>query len=151
MQPRAILPLLMTRIKKDNILYAACTKYDKNSKRRKRIYMHRFIVPGHPQVDHIDGNGLNNARSNLRGCSNAENIRNRLAQKNNKSGVRGVYWHTQRHRWVAAIRHQGKVISLGTHANIADAQSAYMTKAAEIWGAEDLSRLNKAMIAKEQS
>lgn len=128
-------------VKKDNVLYAVCNKYEKQTKTNRRVYMHRLLVPGHPQVDHIDGNGLNNSRANLRGCQNAENIRNRVVQKNSRSGVRGVYWHKQRGKWCAAIRHQRKQISLGLHDSIESARAAYLAKAKELWGADDLARL----------
>jgi len=52
-------------------------------------------------VDHIDGNGLNNTRGNLRTCSVSESNRNRRIQVNNSSGAKGV--RAKRGKWVASI------------------------------------------------
>lgn len=108
---------------------------------RKRVYMHRLIM-GFPDgpVDHLDGNGLDNRKVNLRACSNAENRRNRPKQVNNKSGYKGVYWHKQRKRWNAKIRHNHKNISLGLFDDPQEAHQAYLSKAAELWGEDDLTR-----------
>ena len=59
--------------------------------------MHRIInnAPAGQYTDHIDGNGLNNVRKNLRNCSQSQNIANRGKQSNNQSGYKGV--SLQRH------------------------------------------------------
>ena len=59
---------------------------------RKMVLMHRQIMglcDSHIQVDHIDGDGLNNLRSNLRCCKNAENSRNKPISKKIKADLRG--------------------------------------------------------------
>jgi hypothetical protein len=60
--------------------------------RRWALGMHRVIIGAGDgeEVDHINGNGLDNRKVNLRLCSRAENSRNRRKQKNNTSGFRGV-------------------------------------------------------------
>jgi len=60
--------------------------------RRKTIYIHQCILtaPAGMVVDHIDGNPLNNQKSNLRICTRAENCWNKRRAKNNTSGFRGV-------------------------------------------------------------
>jgi len=67
---------------------------------------HRYIL-GYPNscIDHIDGNGLNNQRSNLRVCSWAQNAQHCHKRADNQSGYRGV--SKQRNGWVANIRHDG--------------------------------------------
>lgn len=86
-------------------------------------------------VDHIDGNGMNNCRENLRVCSNAENLRNRTkAPSDNKSGAMGVVFCKQTGKWAAEIRLNGKKIWLGRHANKEDAIIARRKAEKEYWG-----------------
>lgn len=77
--------------------------------------MHRLIlnVPKEMHTDHINHNGLDNRKSNLRICSNSENIRNRKINKNNTSGYKGVSWSANMKKWRSAIGFEGKVIVLG--------------------------------------
>jgi hypothetical protein len=78
--------------------------------------LHRLITgcPKGMVVDHIDGNGLDNRRSNLRVCTIAENVRHRVRQnRNNASGVRGVRWDASRQRWTATLGHEGHTLNLG--------------------------------------
>jgi len=68
--------------------------------------VHRLILdaPRGTIVDHIDHDGLNNKRSNLRLVTQSQNQQNRpKANRNSKSGVRGVYFHTRRRKWVATV------------------------------------------------
>jgi hypothetical protein len=65
------------------------------------------------QVDHDDGNGLNNKWRNLKASSNAENSKNQRLRKTNTSGCHGVSWHKKSKQWVARITVNGKQISLG--------------------------------------
>mgnify|MGYP001569182729 CR=1 FL=1 len=82
---------------------------------RKMIYMSRLIMnpPKNKQIDHIDGNSLNNQKENLRVCSNAENLRNRSKQRNNFSGFKGVSWDKSRNNWRVAIQINKKDMFLG--------------------------------------
>lgn len=59
-------------------------------------------------VDHIDGNGLNNAWVNLRDVPQSENQKNRPLQSNNKSGVVGVSFDKSKNKWAASIKADGK-------------------------------------------
>ena len=65
------------------------------------------------QVDHIDGNGLNNQRSNLRVCTNQQNQYNQRPQTGRSSRFKGVSWKTKDKRWAAGIRHNKKDIWIG--------------------------------------
>ena len=55
-------------------------------------------------VDHVDGNSLNNRKSNLRPCTQSENLCNRHFMSNNTSGTIGVYYDKHRRRWAPEIR-----------------------------------------------
>lgn len=98
----------------------------------KMILMHRLVLSrklgreDFELTDHIDGNGLNNCRDNLRSATRKENGENRKrANKNNSSsGIRGVYWNKNARKWQAAISHNGKYIHLGMFDDIIKAEKA---------------------------
>lgn len=76
------------------------------------------------QIDHEDGNGLNNKWNNLREVTNAENARNQRKRCTNKSGVMGVYWNKTLSKWHAQIMFQGKKMHLGYFKKLSDAAKA---------------------------
>jgi len=94
---------------------------------KKTILMSRFIIqaPDDLEVDHIDGNRLNNQRSNLRLATSSQNKMNRGPRKDNTSGYKGVSWHKQNNKWSARIMANGKYLSLGLFENILDAARSY--------------------------
>lgn len=101
---------------------------------RRSIYMHRVIlgVPAGTLVDHKDGNGLNNTRSNLRVASGTQNQCNRDKQKDNTSGYKGV---TRKDgRWAAQIKYKKTCYHLGAFDDPVDAAKAYDAKARELHG-----------------
>ena len=65
------------------------------------------------QIDHINGNPLDNRILNLRDVDQAENHKNKRRQSNNSSGVTGVRWNKQAGKWVAYINVDGKQIYFG--------------------------------------
>lgn len=75
-------------------------------------------------IDHIDHNGANNAIDNLRLVTMRENARNVSKQSNNTSGVPGVYWDSDRRKWRARIRVDGRNVDLGRHDTIQSAEAA---------------------------
>ena len=83
-----------------------------------RTLMCRLIMkpPLGVEIDHIDGNRLNNQKSNLRFANSSQNKCNRGARKDSKSGIKGVSWHSQRNKWTVRIKiPYGKYLSLGLY------------------------------------
>lgn len=108
----------------------------------RRVFMHRLVAkpPAGKVVDHIDGDALNNRRSNLRVCTQAENCRNTKRRNGGHSAFKGVTrFTTKRHKkwyWKAYIA--GKHI--GYFDTELDAARAYDEKAKSLFG--QFARLN---------
>lgn len=107
---------------------------------RKRVLMHRLIMnaPSGTEVDHRDGNGLNNTRDNLRFATRTQNARNRRVQPHGLSRFKGVY--AEYGKWVAKICANRKRRRLGTFATDVEAARAYDAAAKELHGG--FARLN---------
>tara|TARA_R110000803_G_scaffold51177_1_gene105931 strand:+ start:686 stop:1198 length:513 start_codon:yes stop_codon:yes gene_type:complete len=73
------------------------------------------------QIDHINGDKVDNRILNLRDVVNAENARNCCLRSTNKSGVPGVYVHSQTGKWTAQINAFGKTVGLGCFGSKSDA------------------------------
>ena len=114
--------------KRKGIIYAV------GGKKGKIILLHRFIMEAQPgeEVDHINGDGLDNRRSNLRLCTHAENQHNRGKQKNNKSGYKGVSLTSGGKRYTALIKANGIQHRLGYFTDPVDAARAYDKAALEL-------------------
>jgi hypothetical protein len=106
----------------------------------KRIYMHRQIMstPKGAYCDHINLDTLDNRDENLRNCTNSQNCANRLKQKNNTSGYKGVFKNGN--HWMARLKKNRKPIYIGTYLTREEAARAYDEKASEIFG--EFARLN---------
>ncbi len=106
--------------------------------------LHRYLLnpPTGLHVDHINGNRLDNRRSNLRICTGKENARNKGMGKNNKTGHVGVEL-LQSGKYLAKIMVDRKSIHLGRFDNIEDAVSARLEAEAKYFGefAPSFSRL----------
>lgn len=86
--------------------YAYSGSINNCSKENTRKVMHRYIMnvsSSNIQIDHINGDRLDNRRSNLRLATNAENSRNGYIRKDNKSGHRGISFDSSRNKWFAEI------------------------------------------------
>ncbi len=94
---------------------------------RRPVRLHREIMNAAKGVlvDHINGNGLDNRRENLRLASNAENLRNRGSTASNTSGYKGVSWSKERGKWQAVITVDRVAIGLGRFDTKEDAARAY--------------------------
>lgn len=112
-------------VKKGNIYYAV--RGVKKNDKWVSVYMHHIVLPRAESkiVDHIDMNGLNNQRKNLRLCTKSENQRNTLKHKDNTSGMKGVHWNNRDKKWSSDIMVNGKKIRLGYFKTKEDAYSMY--------------------------
>lgn len=105
--------------------------------------LHRYImnVEGDLQVDHINGDRLDNRKSNLRICTLASNVKNRSLGRDNTSGYKGVSWSKAEKKWAARIRFQGTRPFLGYFTKKEDAAKAYNEAAIKYHG--EFAKLNK--------
>lgn len=76
------------------------------------------------EIDHVNHNRSDNRIENLREVEHKENCRNKTLNKNNTSGVTGVYWLAKYNVWQARIRVDGKHISLGCYKDFKEAVKA---------------------------
>lgn len=106
-------------------VYAARADY--SGPERRTIYLHRTLM-GEPEgleVDHRDGDGLNNRRANLREATRSQNQHNRRIRTDISSGFKGVYWNKRGQKWRAFIRINGKEKHLGYFTTPEEAHAAY--------------------------
>jgi HNH endonuclease len=84
--------------------------------KQKIIFMHRWILNAPPdlQVDHKNGDGLDNRKNNLRLATHSQNGCNREWPLNNRSGFKGVHWCNRDKVFVARIRYKGVRYHVGT-------------------------------------
>lgn len=126
--------------------YYACRGiWSKKEKKCEYVYMHRLLANAKKgeQVDHINGNRLDNRRCNLRICSRHENQRNMKARA---SGTKGIHFVKRRIHlktpWSAYIRIDGRRKHLGYFASSDEAQLAYNAAAVVHYG--EFARLPEA-------
>ncbi len=112
--------------------YARCT-YAVCHVKGRTVFMHRMIMKPRKGyvVDHIDGNGLNNRRCNLRVCTPAQNRAN-AGPRGGSSRFVGVY--RKRDKWKASIQRRGKRFTVGTFDDEVEAAKARDRKAYELHG-----------------
>jgi hypothetical protein len=99
---------------------------DVYAKTGRSTYMHHLVIGKRSgfEIDHIDGNRLNNTRANLRHVTHSQNIINSKVRSDSTSGVSGVAWLSTKKRWQATIMTSGKRKHLGTFRVKADAVRA---------------------------
>lgn len=114
--------------------YAVYTQYGKE--RKINIRMHRVITncPDGYEVDHINGNTLDNRRCNLRICIKRDNQKNKKIYKNNTSGYKGVSWSKANKKWIASIKINGCQKYLGLYSTPEKAHEAYKAAALKYHG-----------------
>jgi phage-related protein len=119
----------------------------KTSKKERSFYAKRSILKGKStesmhrrimkakkgdEVDHVDHDGLNNQKSNLRICNHYENMRNRRSQKSSTNKYIGVTEY--RGKFLARIWHQDKTITIGLYEDIIEAAEARDLEALRLRG-----------------
>ena len=108
----------------------------RNNPKKISQLMHRFILGkcGDLQIDHIDGNGLNNTKKNIRFVTRAQNQANSMKHVKGTSIYKGVFFDKKRNKWRAAIAKESKFKFIGYYKSEAEAALAYNKKATEVFG-----------------
>lgn len=101
--------------------------------KRRHILLHQLIT-GSRYIDHVNHNGLDNRRENLRPANASENQGNKRRRVNGTSQYKGVSWNKQKNCWRAQIRRNGNTRHLGLFADEAAAARVYDAEARMVFG-----------------
>lgn len=108
--------------------YAITTNSTKTGEKQRILYMHRILMnpPQGIQIDHRDGDGLNNQRANIRLATHSQNHMNKRSWRAPKSGYRGVFLQVQtKSKYTAQICVNGKTIMVCGFNSPKDAAKEY--------------------------
>ncbi len=123
---------------KSNRKWYAIRSLYKDGNKIATIRMHREILntPKGREVDHINHNGLDNQRCNLRVCTHQQNMQNQRENRNTSSRFKGIYFEKacSNRPWRAQLRHNNTTHHLGDFTDEIDAAKAYDRKAIELFG-----------------
>jgi hypothetical protein len=111
----------------------AKTEFRLGDGRLIKPYMHSLIT-GWPMTDHVNHDGLDNRRSNLRPATHAQNLHNQRLRDGTSSRYKGVTWHKRLGKWQAGLTIDSRYIYLGLYAGEEEAALAYNTAALEAFG-----------------
>ena len=118
---------------------------------RQNLLMHRFIMNATDKehVDHKKGSVRDNRKSNLRLCSQHQNMMNRGLNKNSSTGYKGVYNCKTPNKFKAGIQVNGRQMHLGTFSTKRAAAEAYNKAAVKYFG--EFARVNDLNTVVKQS
>ena len=105
---------------------------------RTTIFLHRLLLdpPDGMDIDHVNRDGLDNRRVNLRVCTRSQNNANSPPRPGCSSQFKGVSWHKARSKWHAKGKNgSGKNLHLGCFTDEHEAAHAYDEHAVATWGA----------------
>lgn len=124
-----------SQIRKNNVWYAKVRMRLPGGERRL-VSLHRFIMNCHSddQIDHIDHDGLNNCKDNLRICTASQNRQNERKRNNTSSQFKGVCWDRNRRMWLARIKVDKKLYNLGRFNSEQQAAKVYDLAAIKHFG-----------------
>lgn len=107
---------------------------DHSGPKKRKVYLHRAIMgdPDGFDVDHRDGDGLNNRRSNLRKATTSQNLRNQRIRSDNTSGLKCV--SLSHGKWRARITVNGKTKTIGRFPTPEAAYAAYCKASLQMHG-----------------
>ena len=125
--------------KSHNSYYAIRTAYlggGRKNQKIKTVYLHRLIIGAKrgEEIDHRNGDSLDNQKNNLRRCTHAQNMQNMKRQIGKTSEHKGVSWYKPTQKWIAKIVHGGEQIHLGYFVAESDAAKAYNEAAKKYFG-----------------
>jgi AP2 domain/HNH endonuclease len=122
-------------VKWSTFITAGC-RYANGSVAGRTVLLHRFITsaPDGLEVDHRDGDGLNNQRINLRFCTHALNLANQRPRTGCSSKFKGVSFDKRKKKWEAYIMVNQKRSRMGWFNDEEEAARAYDVAAIAAWG-----------------
>lgn len=121
--------------------YAQRSVHSAGKQRTSLMHRETLQVSEGFQVDHINGDKLDNRKSNLRLATHQLNMFNRPACVGTSSIYKGVSWHKRKNKWMASARRDGISKFLGYFSNEEDAARAYNAAAVDLFG--EYARLNQ--------
>ena len=86
----------------------------------RREYLHRMILDA-PLIDHINGDGLDNRKSNLRSADRSLNALNSAVRSDNSSGEKNICWHAKAQKYVVEFQRRGERHYVGLYETFDDA------------------------------
>lgn len=124
------------KVNKKNKYYVYTNGYNQLGN-KKKLMIHRIIMniqDPNIKIDHINSNSLDNRQCNLRICGHSQNSRNRILNKNNTTGYKGIFYRKSKNWWESHIKYNTKKIHLGVFKTKEEAAEAYNQAAVKYFG-----------------